>query len=84
MKTTRLAIAVCIGALLVYDAAIIIMKGTEASVSMQIIEWSYDYPVFTFFVGFVMGHLFWRVRDNGRTKRLGSDSICDGGREKCQ
>lgn len=84
MKATRLAIAFCIGALLVYDAAIILMKGTKASVSMQIIEWSYEYPVFTFAVGFIMGHLFWRLKDNEKTKRLGGDSIERGGCGKCQ
>jgi hypothetical protein len=54
-----------------YDIVAIKMAGTEASISQMLIEWSYDYPVFTFIMGFTFGHLFWRLRDNPRTKNLG-------------
>ena len=45
-----------------YDVLAISGGGTEASISHTLIVWSYNYPVLTFAFGFVMGHLFWRVR----------------------
>jgi hypothetical protein len=51
----------------IYDVLAISGGGTEASISHTLIVWSYKYPVLTFCFGFVMGHLFWRVRD---TKEL--------------
>lgn len=55
---------VAIGA---YDIVALSQGGTEASISHTLIVWSYKFPVLTFAFGFVMGHLFWRVRD---TKEL--------------
>jgi hypothetical protein len=40
------------------DSFLIIKGGTEASISHQIIVWSYEFPAFTFLMGFAMGHLF--------------------------
>lgn len=50
-----------------FDAYLIIGDGTDASISNQIIEWSYEYPAFTFLTGFTMGHLFWVI--SNRRKR---------------
>jgi hypothetical protein len=52
-----------------YDVLAIYKGGTEASISHTIIVWSYRFPAFTFLFGFVMGHLFWRVKE---TKELAS------------
>ena len=59
---TKLFIAVIIVLIAVYDVYAIIVGGTQASVSHTIITWSYDFPAFTFLMGFVMGHLFWKIR----------------------
>lgn len=53
--------------IIIYDTVAIIQGGTEASISHAINVWSYKYPAFTFSMGFLMGHLFWRT---GPTKEL--------------
>ena len=43
-----------------FDAWVFIQGGQDATVSSVIItDWAYNYPAFTFGVGFIMGHLFW-------------------------
>lgn len=54
-----------------FDVYLVYSGGTEATISSQIILWSYNYPAFTFLMGFAMGHLFWRMRDTKKTERLG-------------
>jgi hypothetical protein len=56
-------IAVTIIIIAFFDVFLIMKGGTEASISHQIITWSYEYPAFTFLMGFAMGHLFWKIRD---------------------
>jgi ABC-type polysaccharide/polyol phosphate export permease len=74
MRTvTKYVTAGIIVALLIYDIFAIHFGGTESSVSQIIIEWSYAVPAFTFSIGFIMGHLFWRLRDNSKTNKLGKD-----------
>lgn len=53
-----------------YDAYAIGTAGFEASISHMMIEWSYKYPIFTFLMGVVMGHLFWRMGDSPTTKKI--------------
>lgn len=48
-------------AIAVYDVVAIINGGTEASISHLLITYAYKYPAMPFCVGFVMGHLFWRM-----------------------
>jgi len=45
----------------VVDGYLIYTGGTSASISNQLIIWSYEYPAFTFLMGFTMGHLFWVI-----------------------
>lgn len=66
-----LTIIVIVLLIVVVDSYLLISGGTEASISHMLISWSYDYPIFTFLVGFTMGHLFWRMRDTSKTGRLG-------------
>lgn len=61
--TAAIFIAITIVIIAVVDAYLIIGGGTEASISHQIITWSYEFPAFTFLMGFTMGHLFWKIRD---------------------
>lgn len=78
-QTTRivtfLIIPLLIGAILVYDVfAMINGDGSEASISSLIIKTSYDYPFFTFMIGFsigvLVGHLFWRMKSNKDTASI--------------
>ena len=55
-------IGLVIVAIAIVDVYLIYIGGTSASISHQIITWSYDYPAFTFLMGFAMGHLFWKIR----------------------
>lgn len=66
-KWTVIFISAMFVSIAIYDVFALSMGGTEASISHVLIVWSYKYPVLTFAFGFVMGHLFWRVRD---TKEL--------------
>lgn len=62
-KLTGNVIALFIIGLIIYDIVVFILHGQEATVSHLIItDWSRNYPVFTFAVGFIMGHFFWRLR----------------------
>ena len=69
-KYTVYFIGLVIVAIAVYDVIVIVNGGTEASISHTMIVWSYKYPVFTFLMGFVMGHLFWRMSDTIDTKKI--------------
>lgn len=66
-KYTVIFIGCSLTAIFIYDVLAIANGGTESSISHTMIVWSYKYPAFTFLMGFVMGHLFWRVRE---TKEL--------------
>lgn len=55
-----------------FDVYVMIYGGTGTTISHEIIMMSYKYPAFTFLVGFIAGHLFWRV---GNTEDL--DKIDD-------
>jgi cytochrome c oxidase assembly factor CtaG len=71
MKKITTMILVIIGAFLIIWDVIAIMKGgTEASISSIIIGFTYKMPMFTFFCGFLSGHLFWRMRSNNDTKEI--------------
>lgn len=61
--TAAIFIAITIVIIAVVDVYFIVSGGTQASISYQIIEWSYKYPAFTFLMGFTMGHLFWKISD---------------------
>lgn len=66
-KATAIFIAAVFLAIVIYDVLAIVGGGTEASISHTLTVWSYRFPAFTFFMGFIMGHLFFRIRD---TKEL--------------
>lgn len=44
-----------------WDGFAMYKGGVGASISHTIIKWSYEFPAFTFAIGFVMGHLFWKI-----------------------
>ena len=61
MRKAAIFIIIMIVSIVVFDFYLIAQGGTGESISNQIIEWSYDYPAFTFLAGFTMGHLFWVI-----------------------
>lgn len=62
-KYTPYFVGIIAIAIIIYDAVALIKGGTEASISHLMIVWSYEYPIFTFVMGVLAGHLFWRVRE---------------------
>lgn len=69
-KITIIILVVVFISLCIYDFVAIYYGGTESSISSIIINFSYKMPMFTFCVGFVSGHLFWRMRPNKDTKEI--------------
>jgi hypothetical protein len=69
-RATIIFVLVVIVAIAGYDVLAIVEGGTEASISHLLITWSYKYPAFPFVIGFVMGHLFWRMPSTKETKKL--------------
>jgi len=63
IKITWIVIGVALIGLIGYDVVAIANGGREASISWQIIQHSYEYPMTVFLTGFVCGHLFWRMKD---------------------
>jgi hypothetical protein len=55
---------------LAYDGFVMLKAGYEASVSHTVIIMAYKYPVMTFLVGFVCGHLFWRMGASKETDQI--------------
>jgi len=67
---TRIFIGVVIAAIIIFDVYVMVAGGSEATISHELIAWSYQYPVLPFVIGFTMGHLFWRIsKVNGKAKR---------------
>jgi len=60
-KITGIAIASTVVILGLYDVFAFTTGGTEGTISHVINSWAYNYPAFTFAMGFLMGHLFWRT-----------------------
>lgn len=63
MKKTPIFIIFLVVIIAVYDFYIITTEGKSESISAVLIKWSYEYPSIPFLLGFVSGHLFWRMKD---------------------
>jgi hypothetical protein len=63
MNLTVLFIFFMIVAITVFDVYIIYKKGTKESISAHIIRASHKHPSIPFLMGFIAGHLFWRMSD---------------------
>lgn len=72
-----LCIVASVVIILVYDATAIMNAGSEASISSLIISLSYKQPLIPalcgWFIGLLMGHLWWRMKGNKDTEELGLD-----------
>lgn len=69
-KYTYIFIAVMVLVIAVYDIIAIYFGGTESSISSILIVYSYKFPAGTFLIGFVAGHLFWRMKSNKDTAEI--------------
>ena len=67
-KITGIVIALTVATLGLYDVYAFMEGGTEGTISHVINSWSYNYPAFTFAMGFLMGHLFWRTSKDPKGK----------------
>lgn len=47
----------------VFDVWVIAKKGKQESISAHIIRMSHKHPSIPFLIGYVAGHLFWRMYD---------------------
>jgi len=63
IKITSFLIIALVAIIAIFDFWVIAEHGKQASISAVIIRWSYDYPSIPFLLGFVCGHLFWRMKD---------------------
>ena len=50
----------------IYDIWVMSVGGKEASISQVLIDYAYEYPSFPFAMGFVCGHIFWRMPERKR------------------
>ena len=69
-KWTAIFTLTTIVSIIVYDSIAIGFGGPESSISHMLIGWSYKYPIFTFMMGVVMGHLFWRTIDTKDSAKI--------------
>lgn len=54
--------AVVVGMMIVlslYDLIAYVKAGQSSTISATVWDWSKKYPIFSFAMGVVMGHLFW-------------------------
>ena len=63
MSKTVWFIIIMVISIIIFDFYVVFEQGAPESISAYIIRWSYEYPSIPFLVGFVMGHLFWRMKD---------------------
>ena len=66
---TVIFIFAMVAAIIIFDFYIVFEEGAGESISAYIIRWSHDYPSIPFLVGFVAGHLFWRMSDSRVEKK---------------
>lgn len=66
-KITPLFILIVVVVCIAFDFFIIGQQGKPESISATVIRWAYDYPSIPFAVGFLCGHLFWKMKDTDVT-----------------
>lgn len=64
--------------ILIYDAVAVYKEGNAASISSLIITSAYHMPFMVVCivlpVGVLFGHLFWRMKGNSETRKIGIDN----------
>jgi hypothetical protein len=69
-KITFIFIITVLIVVLGYDGFVMLKAGYEASISHTIIVMAYKYPIMTFLIGMVCGHLFWRMGASKETDAI--------------
>ena len=69
MTKSGIFIVLTVVAVAIFDFWVIAVDGKPASISATLIRWSYEYPSISFLLGFVCGHLFWRMKDKDVFKK---------------
>ena len=59
MQLTSLVIAIFVAGLTVYDIWTIVRRGYTTTVSWTLLTLAKKFPIISFALGVVMGHLFW-------------------------
>lgn len=75
MNLTIIFITLTVLAWLFFDIYIIAKKGKHESISAHIIRGSKQFPMLAFLVGFLCGHLFWKMSDEDVYKDLKCESV---------
>ena len=68
-KITSIFIAVGIVVAIAYDVIVINMSGPDNSISQVVIDWAYEFPIFSFMAGGLCGHLFWQM---SKSRKIGA------------
>ncbi len=58
MNLTRWIISIIVVLVLFIDVILALRYGVEGTISVQITEWSHQFPAIPFALGFLMGHFF--------------------------
>lgn len=58
---TRWFIIATLLIVLFFDGWVMFMGGTGTTISHELINWPYKYPIMGLLVGIVLGHLMWRM-----------------------
>lgn len=72
-KHTKIFIGVSLFVIIIWDVFVLVEGGTQSSISHTLISWAYQFPSFPFLAGFVMGHLFWKMKDTKELKEIRGD-----------
>ena len=70
VRITQIFIVATIVLIAGFDFWVIIMGGTEATISHELITISYQYPMVPFCMGILCGHLFWRMPSTPKTLKI--------------
>jgi hypothetical protein len=63
LRAITQAMVIAITIMLIIWDVFVYFKGTNATISVQIWDWSKNYPMVPFVAGVWCGHLFWAQKD---------------------
>jgi hypothetical protein len=70
-NVTIIILVVTVFGLIGWDIYAMIYGGHETTISSVVVNSSYTFPAIPFAAGFLMGHLFWRMKSNKDTDKSG-------------
>lgn len=69
MNLTAIIIGALVAITVIVDIVLIAVYGKTQSISAWVIYHAGEHPMIPFCTGFVMGHLFWRLKDKDMIKK---------------